>query len=66
MLVTPADLRGLAVDRLRQVADEVRAEGIGAVVFDGAMSAYAGGGLSPVRLMVLAEDLARARAALAA
>ena len=41
------------------------AEGIEAVVFDGAMSAYTGGGLIPVRLMVLAEDERRARAALA-
>ena len=39
--------------------------GIEAVVFDGAMSAYTAGGLIPVRLMVLDDELVDARAALA-
>ena len=39
--------------------------GIEAVVFDGAMSAYTAGGLIPVRLMVLDDELADAQAALA-
>lgn len=42
----------------------LEADGIAGIVFDGAMSAYTAGGLIPVRLMVDADDLARAREAL--
>lgn len=46
------------------VAGRLRAEGIDAVVFDGNFVASYGAGL-PVRLMVLEEDVDRARALIA-
>jgi hypothetical protein len=39
-------------------------EGIGSVLFDSEMSNFYGAGLVPIRLMVLAEDLADAQAIL--
>ncbi|PSJ36709.1 putative signal transducing protein [Allosphingosinicella deserti] len=44
----------------------LEAEGIGAVLFDLEMSWEAFGGLIPIRLMVLDEDLAEAQRLLAA
>jgi Putative prokaryotic signal transducing protein len=46
------------------VCGRLRAEGVEALVFDGGLTAAYGGAL-PVRLMVLAEDVERARALIA-
>ena len=44
----------------------LEAEGVGAVLFDTEMTWEGMGGLIPIRLMVLDEDLAQARRVLAA